>query len=177
MYLSYVYLLVMHTLICVTFSLPPGVGGWLQLLLVAFPFTFFFYIGFRRNVKADKGHDIKTLQCSQVSLSISHISILGTFHVDKDETIRLHYNATDAATPPDAVDRFKDGIKIHSDSKRPILITKQFTISKMTITCELLIFHVDLSDTAIYSCRTSDLVSIGNGAQQTEHTQARICTD
>ena len=28
---------VMHTLICVTFSLPPGVGGWLRLLLVALP--------------------------------------------------------------------------------------------------------------------------------------------
>ena len=27
----------MHTLICVTFSLPPGVGGWLRLLLVALP--------------------------------------------------------------------------------------------------------------------------------------------
>ena len=24
-------------LICVTFSLPPGVGGWLRLLLVALP--------------------------------------------------------------------------------------------------------------------------------------------
>ena len=28
-------LLGMHTLICVTFSLPPGVRGWLRLLLVA----------------------------------------------------------------------------------------------------------------------------------------------
>ena len=27
----------MHTLICVTFSLPPGVRGWLRLLLVALP--------------------------------------------------------------------------------------------------------------------------------------------
>ena len=27
----------MHTLICVTFSLPPGVGDWLRLLLVAVP--------------------------------------------------------------------------------------------------------------------------------------------
>ena len=35
--LSYICLLVMHTLICVTFSLPPGVGSWLQLLLVALP--------------------------------------------------------------------------------------------------------------------------------------------
>ena len=32
-----VYLLAMHTLICVTFSLSPGVGGWLRLLLVALP--------------------------------------------------------------------------------------------------------------------------------------------
>ena len=30
-------LLAMHTLICVTFSLPPGVRGWLRLLLVALP--------------------------------------------------------------------------------------------------------------------------------------------
>ena len=36
----------MHKLICVTFSLPPGVGGWLRLLLVALPGLFclpFFY--------------------------------------------------------------------------------------------------------------------------------------
>ena len=30
----------MHTLIYVTFSLPPGVGGWLRLLLVALPGLF-----------------------------------------------------------------------------------------------------------------------------------------
>ena len=35
MCLSCICLLAMHTLICVTFSLPPGVGGWLRLLLVA----------------------------------------------------------------------------------------------------------------------------------------------
>ena len=29
-----------HKLICVTFSLPPGVGGWLRLLLVALPGLF-----------------------------------------------------------------------------------------------------------------------------------------
>ena len=34
-------LLAMHTLICVTFSLPPGVGGWLRLLLVALPGLFY----------------------------------------------------------------------------------------------------------------------------------------
>ena len=33
-------LLAMHTLICVTFSLPPGVGVWLRLLLVALPGLF-----------------------------------------------------------------------------------------------------------------------------------------
>ena len=33
--LSCIYLLAMHTLICVTFSLPPGAGDWLRLLLVA----------------------------------------------------------------------------------------------------------------------------------------------
>ena len=38
--LSCICLLAMHTLICVTFSLPPGVGGWLQLLLVALPGLF-----------------------------------------------------------------------------------------------------------------------------------------
>ena len=31
--LSCICLLAMHTLICVTFSLPPGAGGWLRLLL------------------------------------------------------------------------------------------------------------------------------------------------
>ena len=30
----------MHTLICVTFSLPPGISGWLRLLLVALPGLF-----------------------------------------------------------------------------------------------------------------------------------------
>ena len=33
-------LLAMHTLICVTFSLPPGVRGWLRLLLVVLPGLF-----------------------------------------------------------------------------------------------------------------------------------------
>ena len=33
--------LTMHTLICVTFSLPPGVGGWLRLLLVVLPELFY----------------------------------------------------------------------------------------------------------------------------------------
>ena len=35
-----------YTLICVTFSLPPGVRGWLRLLLVALPglFCLPFYI-------------------------------------------------------------------------------------------------------------------------------------
>ena len=36
----FVHLLAMHTLICVPFSLPPGVGGWLRLLLVALPGLF-----------------------------------------------------------------------------------------------------------------------------------------
>ena len=40
LYLSCICLLAMHTLICVTFSLPPGVGGWLRLLLVALPGLF-----------------------------------------------------------------------------------------------------------------------------------------
>ena len=39
--LSCICLLAMHTLICVTFSLPPGVGGWLRLLLVALPGLFY----------------------------------------------------------------------------------------------------------------------------------------
>ena len=35
MCLSCICLLAMHTLICVTFSLPPGVWGWLRFMLVA----------------------------------------------------------------------------------------------------------------------------------------------
>ena len=38
--LSCICLLAMHTLICVTFSLPPGVRCWLRLLLVALPGLF-----------------------------------------------------------------------------------------------------------------------------------------
>ena len=40
MCLSCICLLAMHTLICATFSLPPGVRGWLRLLLVALPGLF-----------------------------------------------------------------------------------------------------------------------------------------
>ena len=40
MCLSCICLLAMHTLICVTFSLPPGVRSWLRLLLVALPGLF-----------------------------------------------------------------------------------------------------------------------------------------
>ena len=46
-----------HTLICVTFSLPPGVGGWLRLLLVALPGLFclpFFHP--KNNCKASFSH-------------------------------------------------------------------------------------------------------------------------
>ena len=38
--LSCICLLAMYTLICVTFSLPPAVGAWLRLLLVALPGLF-----------------------------------------------------------------------------------------------------------------------------------------
>ena len=46
MCLSCICLLAMHTLICVIVSLPPGVRGWLRLLLVALPglFCLSFYI-------------------------------------------------------------------------------------------------------------------------------------
>ena len=40
MCLSCICLLAMRTLICVTFSLPPGVGGWLWLLLEVLPELF-----------------------------------------------------------------------------------------------------------------------------------------
>ena len=40
MCLSCICLLAMHTLICVTFSIPPSVGGWLRVLLVALPGLF-----------------------------------------------------------------------------------------------------------------------------------------
>ena len=40
MCLSCICLLAMHTLICVTLSLPPGIRGWLRLLLVALPGLF-----------------------------------------------------------------------------------------------------------------------------------------
>ena len=39
--LSCICLLAMQTLICVTFSVPSGVGGWLQRLLVALPGLFY----------------------------------------------------------------------------------------------------------------------------------------
>ena len=39
--LSCICLLAMHTLICVTFSLPPGVRGWLRFLLMALPGLFY----------------------------------------------------------------------------------------------------------------------------------------
>ena len=38
--LSCICLLAMHSLICATFYLPPGVRGWLRLLLVALPGLF-----------------------------------------------------------------------------------------------------------------------------------------
>ena len=41
MCLSCICLLAIHTLMCVKFSLPPGVGGWLQLLLVYWTLAMF----------------------------------------------------------------------------------------------------------------------------------------
>ena len=43
MCLSCICLLAMHTLICVAFSLPPYVEGWLRLLIVAIPVYLFAY--------------------------------------------------------------------------------------------------------------------------------------
>ena len=40
MCLSCICLLAMHTLICVTVSVPPDIRGWLRLLLVALPGLF-----------------------------------------------------------------------------------------------------------------------------------------
>ena len=37
LYISFICLLALHTLICVTVSLPSGIRGWLRLLLVALP--------------------------------------------------------------------------------------------------------------------------------------------
>ena len=38
--LLWIYLLAMHTFICVSFSLPPGVRDWLRLVLGALPWLF-----------------------------------------------------------------------------------------------------------------------------------------
>ena len=51
--LSCICLLAMYTLICVTFSLPPGVRGWLRLLLVALPV--FFYLPFYLSANPENG--------------------------------------------------------------------------------------------------------------------------
>ena len=45
--LSCICLLAVRALVCVTVSLPPGVGGWLRFLFVALPWLFcllFFYV-------------------------------------------------------------------------------------------------------------------------------------
>ena len=72
----------MHTLICVTFSLPPGVGGLLRLLLVALPERFFLpfssvndfdiiansqnFIGKHvlMDCNTDKGSDLDDIKCN-----------------------------------------------------------------------------------------------------------------
>ena len=48
--LSCICLLAMHTLICVTFSLPPRISGWLRLPLVALPGIFYLPFSYTKSL-------------------------------------------------------------------------------------------------------------------------------
>ena len=70
--LSCICLSALHTLICVTFSLPPGVGGWLQLLLVALPGLY--YLPFLFWVTLD--NDQRTLTSGTYISPCTHLSLV-----------------------------------------------------------------------------------------------------
>ena len=85
-------LLAMHTLICVTFSLPSGVLGWLRLLLVALPglfcLPFFLYVAHDEQVNFNVKHfsyyslnqKKKSLGTNQTKFCVSSIY----FHFSKN---------------------------------------------------------------------------------------------
>ena len=76
MCLSCICLLAMHMLICVHFSLPPGVGGWLRLLLDAL--RGLFHLPFSINLELssqETGNRKKCISSAVVAL------INGSIHV------------------------------------------------------------------------------------------------
>ena len=83
MCLSYICLLAIHTLICVTFSLPPGAGGWLRLLLVALPGLFTILVKVRP--KAASHIDWNSHSVSGLHLFMFHYIIL-TFDCNVQRT-------------------------------------------------------------------------------------------
>ena len=87
----------------------------------------------------------------------SDINISGQFHIDKGQTIKLRCNATGEATPPDAIDWFKDGTKLQTNHLKQVFIKKQYSYTAKTITSELRIKNAQMQDTGTYTCRTTDL--------------------
>lgn len=93
----------------------------------------------------------------EFSYAEPQISITGSLHVDRGMELMLVCNATGAITPPDYIDWFKDGIKIVPNALSRIELRKKLSINSRTISSVLTKAFSEMSDTATYSCRTSDL--------------------
>ncbi|XP_041364320.1 uncharacterized protein LOC121379734 [Gigantopelta aegis] len=85
----------------------------------------------------------------------SDIRIAGTNFVEKGNRLHLTCNATGDDYRPDAIDWFKDGIKMSSfDIRRRISI--DVSLVDKTIISQLTIRRTVMSDSGTYVCRTSD---------------------
>ncbi|KAL5004949.1 hypothetical protein ScPMuIL_018405 [Solemya velum] len=97
-----------------------------------------------------------TLNVMDIPISAKpDIVIGGTRFVEKGGQIYLLCNATGHDYPPDAIDWFKDGIKLNDNDNNRIKIQENVLIISRTIISALEIESARMTDTGTYVCRIS----------------------
>ena len=89
-------------------------------------------------------------------LRFTAIHISGSTYVEKNQRLVLSCNASSDSYPPDDLDWFLNGIKVESNERAGVTITKRMTYRSKTIWSELIIEHAQMQNAGTYICRTSD---------------------
>nr|XP_022334307.1 neural cell adhesion molecule 1-like isoform X1 [Crassostrea virginica]XP_022334308.1 neural cell adhesion molecule 1-like isoform X1 [Crassostrea virginica] len=103
-----------------------------------------------------KGRDIRRSYQLHVREHTSTIHISGSTYVEKNQRLVLSCNASSDSYPPDDLDWFLNGIKVESNERAGVTITKRMTYRSKTIWSELVIEHAQMQNAGTYICRTSD---------------------